>query len=200
MPDWHRQEDEAYRAIGRYVATFSILIATMREGIVTAITGSDHQRNELAQLALGSQTAQQVADAFFAICRSAYVLDDGEQRIEKRLRLQVDDEIRRRNRIAHGDWFVLIPSPDEPDDQVATLERVKASRRQPFIAEGLTVDKIMGYVGSAWLLEQIISIFALSCLGGQKERVSTVLEIDPGDGRVINNQAFVRRVAHERGY
>lgn len=196
MPDWQQEQDEAFGAIGRYVAEFSFLVLTMRDSIISAIAGSDSERIELAALALGSQTAQQVADAFFAICRSKYALDEEEQKIEKCLRLQVDEEIRQRNRMAHGDWFVTIPHPDEPDDQVAVLERVKPSRREPFIKEGFTVARIMEHVESAWALQQVVSIFASSCLGYVGERVSTVLEID--DGRVINNQAYVVRSARER--
>jgi hypothetical protein len=198
VPDWREEQDTAYRAIGWYFEAFSLLVASMRDSIVVALTDGDFKRADLARLALGSQSAQQIADAFFAICRASVQLDEDEKAIEKRLRLQVDDEIRRRNRLAHGDWLVDIPSPNEPDDQVAVLERVKPSSREPFITEPLTVAEITDFGGSARQLDQVVSIFGMSCAETSQERVRTVLEID--GGQVINNQAYLRREARERGY
>jgi hypothetical protein len=197
MPDWQQKQDEAFRAIGLYVAAFSVLVATMRGVVIMAVTEANPKKRKLAQLALGGQSAQQVADAFFAICRAEYELDQEERQIEKCLRLQVDDEIRRRNRVAHGDWFVMMPSLNEPNDQVAELQRVKASRQEPFVTKSLTVAQIMEYVESAWLLDQIVGFFGASCAGNMHERVSTLLEIN--DGRVVNSQAHAIRTAQEKG-
>src|SRR5271156_1702111 len=78
--DLGSQPDDAYRAIGRYVVEFSNLIGIMRGSLIYEITRDSGDREtrvtELAQLVLGEQTAGPIAEAFFAMCRSATELDD----------------------------------------------------------------------------------------------------------------------------
>ncbi len=197
-PDWKAKEDDAYRAIGHYFAEFSMLVSGMRGYLIQGIADSDPQRNKLAELALGSQTAQQIADSFFAVCRAVGDLDSAERGIEKCLREQVNAAIRRRNVVAHGDW--LVDAPMDADDDIAWLVRVKAaSVKDPFITERLSTLDIDHDRASVWLLDQVASVFAHACFKDvyESERVRQVLEI--ADGQVINNQAYLRRVARERG-
>jgi hypothetical protein len=75
------QRDDAYRAIRRYTVAFSLLVSGMRE--IVAGSAAIGEKRDLARLALGSLMAQQIADPFFAICRSVAELDAEEQKIEK---------------------------------------------------------------------------------------------------------------------
>lgn len=135
--------DETYRAIGRYTVQFSALIGHMRRLIGSEIAGKKNPKRSSLNLALGSLTAQQIADPFFAICRSLADLDTGEQAIEKCLRNQVDQEIRRRNQIAHGDWFVPQDAEIGQASRSPVLVRVKASKLDnPVIVEDLTITQL----------------------------------------------------------
>lgn len=125
--------DDAYRAIGRYVGQFSMLVSFMRNMLASRIAGQGGEGNEreLVDLAFGSLTAEPIANAFFAMCRVVVKLDKGEQAIEANLRKAVLAEIKRRNDIVHGDW--LIDPEPEPGRPSSILIRVKAgSVKKPF--------------------------------------------------------------------
>ena len=162
--DEHR--DGAYRAIGRYFVQFSSLVALMRQMIEEQIATDDPPK-KLLGLAFGSLTAQPISDAFFAMCRALGELDKPERKIEKCLRGQVDQEIRRRNIIAHGDWFVAKwaePSEDPPRDIPTTLVRVKASStKEPFQYEDLPVSTIDAHGEEVEALEQVVCEFGCVC-------------------------------------
>lgn len=120
-----RGEDEAHRAIGHYIAEFSMLIRDMREGIEYALHGKLGEGDEVARLALGEATAQQIANAYFAICEHRVPsLDDEEVEVMKRLRKRVGDTIKDRNDFAHGDWYFASSGFRDPH-----LVRVKPGRR-----------------------------------------------------------------------
>ncbi len=97
--------DDAYRAIGRYIAAFSQLTHGLRRMIAEYIG-----RNEkwvLVDIALGETMAAQLSHAFFALCRDAANFSAAETEIEGQLRREIEEEIiPMRNDIAHGDWEV----------------------------------------------------------------------------------------------
>jgi hypothetical protein len=149
----HGQRDDFYRAIGRYFVQFSNLIAFMRTLVAIKIVGRDSAAETLIRLSFGSLQAQQVADAFFATCRTAAnpALNTNELAIEKTLRENhINSEIRRRNVLAHGDWFVpaLVEEwsegaiDDPPPDPKAALIRVRHHKIDPLQPEDLTVEDI----------------------------------------------------------
>src|ERR1700690_851213 len=93
------QENDAHRAIGRYVVQFSRLIWHMRMAMETRLGGMGGRERELAQLAFGGAPAQQIADSFFGMCRLLVEMDKDEEAIEKRLRMQVINEIKEAQRL-----------------------------------------------------------------------------------------------------
>jgi hypothetical protein len=97
--------DDAYRAIGRYIAAFSQLTHGLRRMIAEYIG-----RNEkwiLVDIVLGEAMAAPLSHAFFALCRDAANFSAAETEIEGQLRREVEEEIiPTRNDIAHGDWEV----------------------------------------------------------------------------------------------
>ncbi len=113
--------DDAYRAVGRYVVSFSQLIPYMR------LTMADRLMQPgdgigLSELAFGESTAGQICNSFFAMCREVGNFDDDETTVARLLQNRVNAEITRRNDITHGDWWVggTVPVP--------TLVRVKPAR------------------------------------------------------------------------
>jgi hypothetical protein len=163
------ERDEAYRAIGRYFVEFSALVMMMRQAMLFRIArGAENwaEKYELTQTALGEQTAQPAADAFFAACRKLGNLDQDELEIEKALRLKVDAEIRRRNLIAHGDWFVMKPLPGEPRDRIAALHRIKASSvKNPHGQRQLSVQELTDFGDTVRSLTDLVVMFIVGSIG-----------------------------------
>jgi CHASE2 domain-containing sensor protein len=95
--------DEAYRSIGRYVYEFTQLISQMR-AIMTRYLNTSPQG--LADLAFAQSDPDQIATAFFAMCRAAAQLDLAEEKTASRLRTRVGEAIEMRDNVAHGDWWV----------------------------------------------------------------------------------------------
>jgi hypothetical protein len=119
--------------------------------------------------------AQQVSDAFFAICRTAAepALDAGELAIAKVLRENhVNAEIRRRNVLAHGDWFIpewvqeWAPEPTEEPPPVprAALVRVQHHKPDPLRTDELTVEEIDADGERVEALHRIIWEFGMICM------------------------------------
>lgn len=163
------QRDDAYRALGRYFVLFSSLIAVMRD-FVAAQIARDEEARRLTRLAFGSLQAQQVTDAFFSICRTVAEpsLDADELAIEKCLRENhVNAEIRWRNVVAHGDWFVAEWSRgfvDIPPAPPATLVRVQAGKAsEPVREEDLKIEDIDAYGDRVELLRAFIWEFGMIC-------------------------------------
>jgi hypothetical protein len=121
------RQDEAHRAIGRYMVEFSMLVRDMREGIELALNRRNPEGVDpmIARLALGEAFAAQIANIYFAICEQVTELDDEEKQVAIRLRTKVHDAIKDRNDFAHGDWHLgPIPGSEEP-----SFERTKPGRK-----------------------------------------------------------------------
>lgn len=84
-----------------------MLIRDMREGIEVAL-GSQKPGVDpmIARLAMGEAFANQIANAYFAICDQCADLDDEERQVAIRLKSEVHDTIKDRNDFAHGDWHI----------------------------------------------------------------------------------------------
>jgi hypothetical protein len=186
--------DEAYRAIGRYMARFSEVVYSMRTLMAQRISGGDGDRMKLAELALGGMTAEQLANPFFGMCRALTELDKPETEIETRLRRHVLDEIAERNNIAHGDWTITDMMEPEMYEALggapAFLLRIKpGSVGRPSVdTQELMVEDIDKLGDRVRELEGLVRDFGLICLdlrehwpeapnrlGGK--RVKDVLEI-----------------------
>jgi hypothetical protein len=110
--------DDAYQALGRYVANFSYLILVMRSLLGRRlqfqprpeIRLADLQRrnedSEILSMVFGEATAMQIARSFFGACDVAGHFDDPERAVASHLKKLVVKEIERRNDFAHGDWHV----------------------------------------------------------------------------------------------
>jgi hypothetical protein len=162
--DASQQRDDAYRAIGRYMVEFSALIADMRNLTAGRITTAETQERELIELAFGGLMAQQVADPFFAMCRTVADLDKAGCDIEKCLREQVKQEIEERNRIAHGDWLVARWTHADLEVPTVALVRVKAADiKKPLKYENLTVSQIDEICERVEILRHVVWEFGTIC-------------------------------------
>ncbi len=129
--DVRAQRDEAYRAIGRYVVQFSLLVASMRHLLASRL-GRDDESAGLLDLGFGSTTAEPITNAFFAMCRTLVKLDEKtEKPIETWLRKHSVDECSRRNDITHGDWVIENYAWHGAEIPVPVLLRLKASAQDP---------------------------------------------------------------------
>lgn len=149
---------EVHRAIGRYVVAFSYLVSEMRSGIENRLEGSDPM---IAKLALGEAFASQIANAFFAICERETDLDDEEQQVAIRLKQEVNDAIKDRNDIAHGDWRINVWGRPEPH-----MTRIKPGRKAgPAVEKARPFEELEALSEALEALAETVIEFAHLCFG-----------------------------------
>lgn len=155
------ERDDAYRAVGRYVVEFSRLVMHMRVAVESRLADGGDLR--LPSLALGEATASQVANAFFAICREVADLDPVEDQIARRLSIEVNEVIKLRNDITHGDWWIDFHTHDATGPM---LWRVKPARRAgPIEARDLPAPELEQLADDLFDLRQRVAEFGAICLG-----------------------------------
>jgi len=167
--------DEAHRALGHYVFAFAYLVSEMREAIEYALSKHDLEGDRMdAKIAMGAAFAEQIANAFFAICERYAEFDDEERQVAVRLKKEVKDAIADRNDFAHGDWSVLWPNHGP------TLSRIKPGRRAgPLVEQERSVEEIDAMARSVEELADTNTEFALICFGLHplEERTGTAVRV-----------------------
>jgi hypothetical protein len=139
------------------MVAFSYLGSEMRAGIESRFDSD----SEIAQLALGEAFASQITNAFFAICEYSVELDDEEQRVAVRLKKEVNDAIKERNDIAHGDWHINSWRKPEPH-----MVRTKPGRRAGAAVEkARPVEELEELSDALEELAETVIEFALLCFG-----------------------------------
>jgi len=132
----------------------------MRQAIEYVLRGDDDDDRMNARLAMGAAMAEQITNAFFAICERMAELDDEETQVARRLKKEVKDAITDRNDFAHGDWTTLWP------DQGPTLRRMKPGRRAGAWVERVhRVEEIDAMAEAVEELADTVTEFAMLCLG-----------------------------------
>ena len=81
----HKERDDAYRAIGRYVVKFSELIRKMRKIIASVYVAKDSADRRMVDLLMGEATAQPIANVFFELCHTMGELDENEESVWRAL-------------------------------------------------------------------------------------------------------------------
>lgn len=147
-----QERDATYRAIGRYVVEFSLVVAYMQIDMIERIC-FETDTAPLAYLTLGEAPARQISDAFFAVCAAAGGCDKVELRILRKIQGRLNDEINRRNDFAHGDWFDALRPLDEANPATFVLTRMKPSRKtNPGSAKGYSSRDLEAAVAEVRLL------------------------------------------------
>lgn len=154
--------DDAFAALGRYVAVFSALTALMRNLFATRIAGQGERgiERKLLDYALSALTAEPIANAFFAAGRTLTEFDRAEKSIEAALRKAVISECTRRNDIAHGDWH--FDEFGESDGVRSVMFRTKASRvgSDPLKMNEYTTQDLRAICAEVESLWSLIYVFA----------------------------------------
>jgi hypothetical protein len=164
--DRHREIDNAYRAIGRYMVAFSSLMQQMREMLSEHVAGGILGSHK-PELLLGEAMPTALSNAFFGMCRLVADLDDNESKVESAIRKRVKTEIEMRNDVAHGDWEVgwfvatppyavrdphlirLLPGRSEGPRKVQSLSVVDIDRLSSRILALLTLVSEFGHLALA---------------------------------------------------
>ncbi|MGD0386498.1 MAG: hypothetical protein ABSB73_10220 [Solirubrobacteraceae bacterium] len=134
----HNEEiREAHRAIGRYVVAFSEMVAELREQIARRISRDEWP---LANVALGYSGAMDISHVFFWLCREVGDLTDGENLIASALSKDLEQSIRTRNEIAHGNWLVGYISVQSPVGTVPPrlIHIIPHQKKTPYKVQDLT--------------------------------------------------------------
>ena len=163
-----KEMDDLLRAVGHYFVSFSQLVFRMRYVMSWRLTYATEDKQEFAELAFASASAQQIADAFFSMCRFDGNLNDDERAVSKALSTAVNEAITSRNVFAHGDlWPELAPSELASSTAEAVLELINMypKRRQGAFAdlEQWSTGRLDERAEELWdLLEQVTEFGALA--------------------------------------
>lgn len=109
VAEWQAEVNEAHRAVGRYVVEFSLLVSRMRTLAGERLRGGedcDELAPPLAELMLGEMSAGLVANGFFGMCHYVGDFEKPEKDVAIALHKAVGTTTRKRNDVAHGDWFI----------------------------------------------------------------------------------------------
>jgi len=101
-----QERDNAFRALGRYIAEFSALVRVMRQHTASFVVGHDEKNRHRAEMLLGEAMPTNISNAFFGMCREAGDFDADEAKVASALRKAVAGIIEERNDFAHGDWWI----------------------------------------------------------------------------------------------
>jgi hypothetical protein len=184
--------DAGYRALGHYIAEFSSLIREMRERMESHFRRPDDPPY-LVELIFAGATAEPVTHAFFAMCRMLMEHAKDETTAATRLRVAIFEEIKTRNLVAHGDWFIGYWSTtglaDEghtaPEPIPAWADRINAAR-QAGPLQSLTED-LNARADELVRLRKMVREYGAVCFGqhgpqraGENMRVRDVLLVENG--------------------
>jgi hypothetical protein len=150
--EFQAARNDAFRAIGRYVAVFSELIRGMREQVAlhAAKDAVASWRALTIEIALGEMQALPMSHAFFGLAIEAakFEPDDPGKKIASLLAEETEKTIRTRNDIAHGDWHVgYVAFRDGDRGDITTLPRwlirvLAHDKEGPFKRLNYSVEKL----------------------------------------------------------
>jgi hypothetical protein len=139
---YNQQTNDAYRAIGRYMVAFSVLVHELRAAVAQHISPG---KAPLANIALGEFSAMPICHAFFGLARLAAGFTRDEAKVADLLAIDVEKAIRTRNDVAHGDWRVGWLGHGASGVQILDPQLVRIvphEKRGPFKTKDLTVADI----------------------------------------------------------
>jgi hypothetical protein len=172
------EEDDTYRAIGRYIVAFSHLIAEMRISIESQFVTWEAEPERI-ELVLGEAPADQITNAFFAVCEHTVNLDDEERKVATHLKTEVRNAIRDRNDVAHGDWAT------DFDSGHPVILRTKPGRRAgPRVHKVRSIQQLNAMADALAKLTDTVREFAWLTLGGHplEEPIGANRKEDPDYG------------------
>jgi hypothetical protein len=102
------QVNDAYRALGRHVVKFSMLISRMRWLVSWRVALHSTEPYNYAEMLFLEAAAGRISDVFFGLCQIIHKYDPDTEELEVagKLQAEVARAVKYRNRLAHGDWWV----------------------------------------------------------------------------------------------
>jgi hypothetical protein len=101
-------DEETFKEIGRFVVKFSGLLQALEESTIRLFGfGPDGRRYVLIKASLTDRTANPIASSFFSVYfeRWGDDLSDGDKKLLKHLRKEIEALIKERNRLMHDVWL-----------------------------------------------------------------------------------------------
>jgi hypothetical protein len=170
------QRADDLRALGRYIETFSMLVYWMRRIMVQRLSGQTTSQ-EMARLPFGEATADQITLVFFGMCRlqlkeDEIELDKEEAAIAARLETKVRNTSKKRNDIAHGDWFIGYGKPEDESVLAPMSVRTKPGRKDspPSGSSEYSGDKALDALSDE--MEELTSLvieYGEVCIGSYRD-------------------------------
>lgn len=121
------QTNELYAGLGEFVATFELIVQSMRTSLIFLYNRGDVHHQVIIQTALADKTAESMRSTFVSafatfINQSEYEQEEKETslRILNNLSDQIQNLSKTRNEIVHGTWFIGWASQDDTDFSVAS--------------------------------------------------------------------------------
>ena len=136
MTDERDFEAETYHAIGRFVVDFGYMVSEMQHHLANRLVSE--RLHALPWIVMGEMTAGPIANSFFGACRAAANsnesasagLDNRDEQVVKILAKAVQDAIKFRNDVAHGDWDLTAWQFARAPVGHSELIRLRPSRKQ----------------------------------------------------------------------
>lgn len=120
------QTNELYAGLGEFVATFELIVQSMRTGLIFLYNKGDGHHQMIIQTALADKTAESMRSTFvsaFATFINQNEHDQEEKERSLRILNNLSDQIQNlsktRNEIVHGTWFIGWASQEDTDFSVA---------------------------------------------------------------------------------
>jgi hypothetical protein len=188
-----RDLDALYRAIGRFMVSFSCLVGRMERGI-TMIAGhrGGQEAMQAWHLGLAGIEANRIRVLFFGVAATAVELTDEEQRIHKALSKAVEKLIPIRNAFAHGEWYLTGSTGDGGFSfKGAALRYIQPHYLTGFVdkSDTYTAVQIETMCNEVDALRDRLGDFAVACSSVPQlpaPRVSELLELVDGNVRRRN--------------
>jgi hypothetical protein len=176
------QTDKIYRALGRFVVSFSQMSFALESSNLQMLTLGFRDQG-LANVAVAGLSVESLREMYFALSAEQMDLNELEQRIAKRLRDRVESLIKARNNILHVTWFVGWGSDATEDWSRAETWKIRRGTKRPrALAEKYTAERLDGLSQQCSELADLLRLFA-ACCSMPDTRPSRNLELV--DGEVI---------------
>jgi hypothetical protein len=193
--EFQRQKDDAYRALGRYIAEFSRLIYNMRDAIEQRLTRPEDPPL-LLPLVFSGAPAAAIANTFFGMCKMLGDLDNDEAAIHKRLFEEVVFKvIPERNNLAHGDWWIGWTAANADEIDTPAYTRAIAREGEGMAWTHISVEKLDAQSDRLIELRNLVTEFGLICFGRHiLQRTARAPNLRVRDLFVLTGPRATRRV------
>ena len=180
-----KQEEEYYKAIGKFVVNFERCCATLRRNIILQISRNSGKINQTyIQILINKMAAEDLRSCYVSIINSSHELDDFESRILKNISTRFQNIQQIRNDFLHAEWML---------GQGIFTHGLKVYRRkskntklgQELLEPNISLEDIDDYSFEAFKINELFNMF----------EVVIGLPEDLKEGRFVRNFCFENKEA-----